>query len=271
MSAPGALLELEGVGASYGGRAAAPLVDLDLEVRPGEVVVVLGPNGAGKTTLVRVAAGLLAPSCGRVRLGGEDLARLDRRAIARRIAVLAQRCETPAGFSVRDVVAMGRAPHVGGWLHLAPADERAVDGALARCRLEPLAARPAVELSQGEQKRVHLARVLAQGAPLLVLDEAAAHLDVGHAAMLYALVRSAVGAAADAPEGAPEATPRACLAVVHDLDAARRHADRVVLLKEGRVLAHGPVAEVMTPELLGKAFDARIVMGEPGYVASGER
>ena len=252
-----ALLELEGIWARYRGRdARAPLAGVDLAVRLGEVCAVLGSNGAGKTTLVRVAAGLLPPCRGTARLGGDDVKTLDRRAIARRVAVLAQRCEAPGGFTTREVVAMGRAPHLDAWQRSGPADEVAVEAALEHCGLGAMASRLVGELSAGEQKRVHLARVLAQGAPLLVLDEATAHLDIGHAALLHELVRAEVD------------TGRAgCLAIVHDLEAARRHADRVVLMREGEVVANGPTGEVMTPAWLGRAFDAEIVEGERAFVA----
>ncbi|MBW2528071.1 MAG: ABC transporter ATP-binding protein [Deltaproteobacteria bacterium] len=253
-------VELEAVWASYDGSdakpgsAAAPcyrLADLAATLEAGQLCAVLGPNGAGKSTLVRVIAGTLAPTRGRVLLYGEDAATLDRAAMARKIAVVPQRSEVALGFSVREVVAMGRAPLQGAWQRSTAADERAVDRALEIGELDDLADRPVSSLSGGEQKRVHIARALAQQAPILLLDEAAAHLDVRHAIAMYELIRSEV-----------IASNIACLAVMHDLDAAAQYADRVLLLKDGRLVAEGSVDEVMSARELERAFDVSIHAGQ---------
>lgn len=238
------------------------LSDVDATLRAGELCAVLGPNGAGKSTLGRVVAGVLSPFRGRVLLFGEDVRRLDRGAVARHIAVVPQHSEVALGFTVREVIAMGRAPRQGAWLRSSAADDRAVERALSVSELEHLAERPVAELSGGEQKRVHIARALAQAAPILLLDEAAAHLDVRHGIATYELVRA-------------EVTARniACLAVMHDLNAAAQYADRVILLEEGRVVADGSVDEVMTAARLERAFAARIHAGvvEDGGAAAGRR
>jgi iron complex transport system ATP-binding protein len=193
---------------------------------------------------------MLKPARGRVTLFGEDSRDLDRAAIARKIAVVPQRSEVALGFTVREVVAMGRAPLQGAWQRTSTEDERAVDRALRIGELAQLAHRPVAELSGGEQKRVHIARALAQRAPILLLDEAAAHLDVRHAIAMYELVRKEVSA-----------NRITCLAVMHDLNAAAQYADRILLLKEGRLVAEGSVAEVMTAKRLERTFDARIHAG----------
>src|SRR6185295_16990577 len=143
-------VELVGVSAGYGGTTV--LQDVGLTAFAGQLCAVLGPNGAGKSTLVRLLSGALVPRAGRVVLGGEDLARLDRRAIARKVAVVPQSIEVALGFSVREVVAMGRAPHQGAWMVASDRDHEAVDRALSACELEGLEGRPVAELSGGEQK-----------------------------------------------------------------------------------------------------------------------
>jgi iron complex transport system ATP-binding protein len=216
---------------------------VSLDVYPGELVVVLGPNGAGKSTLVRVLGGVLAPQDGVAKLFGDDLRTLPRRQVARRLAVVPQVTEIAFGFSVEEVVLMGRTPHQGLLQVPTASDRRVVLGALRRAGIEGLAARPVETLSGGEQKLVAFARALAQEPEALILDEAAAHLDPRHAMALYELVRS-------------EARERriACLAIGHDINLAAAFADRVVLLKDGEVVADGRVDEVLTLGHLERVF-----------------
>lgn len=233
-----------------GGPADDILKGVSLELRPGELVAVLGANGAGKSTLVRTLTGLLVPRAGEVRLGGVPVAELSRARVAQRLGVVLQREALDVDFTVRELVAMGRAPHQGGWLVARPEDARLVDAVLARTGLVPLADRRVATLSGGEQKRVAVARALAQEPDALVLDEAGAFLDVRHQLELYELVLD-------------EVTTRglACLAVMHDLTVAAQFATRVVLLKGGRVLADGSVDEVMTWRRLGETFDTDLYCG----------
>lgn len=242
-------LSLRGVTAGYD-PSKAQVEAIHLTVSAGELVCVLGPNGAGKTTLVRIASGLLAPTAGEVRLEGTALGSLARDAIARRLAVVEQVQDISPGFTVREVVAMGRAPHQGPWMRASDADVRIVDAAIARCDLKEVASRPANALSGGEQKRVAVARALAQEPKVLLLDEPGAFLDVRHQLDLYELLASEVKERA-----------LACLVVMHDLNIAAQFADRVVLVKGGRIVASGPVAEVMTYRTLKETFDADLYCG----------
>jgi len=220
-----------------------------LEVGAGEIVALLGPNGAGKSTLLRVMAAALAPETGSVRLDGRDVASLDRREIARRVAFVTQTTEVAFGFSVRDVVMMGRAPHQGGWMTPSREDERAVDEAMHRLELGDLAARPVDALSGGEQKRVAIARALAQSPKLLLLDEPGAFLDVRHQLSLYdLLVELAAGGVAVALS-------------MHDINAAAQYASRVGLLKNGSLVAIGRVEDVLTYRRLRETFDADLYCG----------
>ncbi|HSY22009.1 MAG TPA: ABC transporter ATP-binding protein [Polyangiaceae bacterium] len=251
-------LALDGVTFRYPHAAQDSLSGVTLSVRAGEVVALLGANGAGKSTLLRLAAALLAPTEGRARIDGTDARALPRRAIARTVAFVSQSEQAPTGFRVREVVAMGRAAHQGAWMHEQPHDTHAIEEALRRCDVAALAERRIETLSGGEQRRVAMARALAQKPRLLLLDEPAAFLDVRHRIELYAQVADVAR-----DEGI------ACLIALHDLDAAMRFASRAVLLQEGRLAVDGPPAEVMTPARLGAALGARVVAGV--HPESGER
>ena len=226
------------------------LLEVELTVGAGELVCVLGPNGAGKTTLVRVASGLLGVTGGDVQLLGRDVASLSRAEVARGLAVVEQQQEHQMGFTVREVVAMGRAPHQGAWMRPTERDEVIIGEALERCDLVSLARRPAHALSGGEQKRVGIARALVQEPKVLLLDEPGAFLDVRHQLDLYELLASEV-----------KGRELACLIVMHDLNVAAQFADRIVLMKDGRVVASGTVEEVMTWKTLKETFDTDLYCG----------
>ncbi|KYF52825.1 ABC transporter permease [Sorangium cellulosum] len=239
------------------------LEGISLAVRAGELCAVLGPNGAGKSTLVRVLAGALGPARGEARLLGRPLGDMDRRAIARCVAVVPQGIASAPGFTVREVVMMGRAPHQGAWMRASGRDEEAVARALGACDLADLAGRPVAELSGGEQKRVAIARALAQEAKrvaiaralaqeaeVLILDEPGAHLDIRHSIEVHEVVRREVAE-----------RRLACVAVLHDLNAAAQYADRVALLKGGRLVAQGTIEEVMTYRRLKDVFEAELYVG----------
>ncbi len=254
----GADLELEGVSVRYPGGPTPALSDVTLRIRGGEVAALLGANGAGKSTLLRVAAGLLAPTAGTVRVGGLDVRHDSRRTLARRVAFVPQSEAVPIAFRVRDVVAMGRAPHQGGWMRESSEDREAVDEAIERCDLAALAGRPVETLSGGEQRRVSIARALAQRPRVLLLDEPAAFLDMRHRLSFYELLAEAAGR-----------DRMACAVAMHDLDAAARFATSAVLVRAGRVVAAGAPGDVMTADQLGAALETKVVDGV--HTPSGQR
>ncbi|MDX1691591.1 MAG: ATP-binding cassette domain-containing protein, partial [Acidimicrobiia bacterium] len=202
------------------------LVDgVDLTVEAGRLVAVVGPNGAGKSTLVRIVAGDLVPDEGEVRIGGAPIAGIPPTEMALRRSVLTQRYPADVPFSVRAVVALGRHPHRRDPANR-PADDRlAVADALRRTDVEHLGERIFATLSGGEQTRVSLARVLAQDAGAVRLDEPTTALGGAHQERIMAV------SAGLAAEG------RAVLVVLHDLNAAARYADRVVVMTGGRIRA----------------------------------
>ncbi|MFE7429768.1 ABC transporter ATP-binding protein [Streptomyces sp. NPDC057545] len=213
---------------------------VDLEVGPGEVVGLVGPNGSGKSTLLRAIYRSLRPTQGVVRVGEDDVWRLAPRAAARRTAaVLQDPAGSTGGLSVTEIVALGRTPHHGLIGREGPDDRRSVAEAIDRCGISHFADREYASLSGGERQRVLLARALAQGPRLLVLDELTNHLDIRARFELLDLIRS---------------TGVSTLAVLHDLDLAARLCDLIVVLDRGRAVAAGSVLDVLTPDVMREVF-----------------
>ncbi|MFL5249703.1 MAG: ABC transporter ATP-binding protein [Myxococcales bacterium] len=235
-------LEVEGIRFRHPGAARDALQGVTLRLDRGEIAGVVGPNAAGKSTLARIAAGLVAPSAGVVRLGGTDVRALSRRERALRVAFLAQDEPGDVPFTAREIALMGRAPHLGLWALEGEADREKAQAALEELDAAQLADRPASQLSGGERKRVYLARTFAQGAPVLVLDEPTDALDLRHQARLVEALR------ARARQGG------SALLVMHDLSLAAAACDRVVLLREGSVAAAGTPAEVLRAEVLENVY-----------------
>jgi iron complex transport system ATP-binding protein len=233
-------LRLDTVSVSLGGRRA--VADVSLAVPAGTLLAVVGPNGAGKTSLLRALAGLV-PHAGTIRFGGADLGALSAGERARRIGYLPQGADFAWALSVRDAVGLGRLPHGDPFGRLSPGDREAVDEALQRLDLTGFADRAVTALSGGERSRVMLARVLATQAPLLVLDEPTAALDVRHEMELLELIRALVN---DGLAG---------LIITHQLNLAARFADRIVLMACGRVIADGPPGEVFRTDVLESVFE----------------
>ena len=228
--------------------AVTVLHDVSLAVAAGEILAVIGPNGAGKSTALKAVLGLI-PHDGIVCVEGEPVASMSPRERARRLAYVPQRSQLSVGMDVRNVVALGRFAHHGDVARLSERDAAAIDRALERCSITAFAERPFMQLSVGEQQRVLLARALATEAPVLLLDEPTAALDVGHVLDLLQLLRSLAG------DG------KAIMVVLHDLDQVVRLADRVCLLDRGQVRACGAVAEVFTSAHLAAVFGVTPVAG----------
>lgn len=236
-------LTATGVTVVAGGRAILDSAAID--IRSGEIHALVGPNGAGKSTLFGVLAGDVTPSAGEVRLDGVAIGGIRPQDLAQARAVLLQENAVSFPFSAEQVVRMGRAP----WARTDAADEddEIVASAMAATEVERLAARAVTSLSGGERARVALARVIAQSTGILLLDEPTAALDLKHHEDVMRLIRGQADAGT------------AVAIVLHDLNAALTHADRVTLLAEGRVAATGAPGEVLTAERIeavyGQAVD----------------
>lgn len=221
---------------------------IDAVLRPGKVTAILGPNGSGKSTLVRTLAGLLAHDAGTVTMGDTPLARLDPRERARRIGYLPQEATVHWDLRVADLVALGRLPHRTPFAGLSDADRAAIDTAIETTGIAPLADRLVTQLSGGERARVLLARVLAGQPQWLLADEPLASLDPVHQLDLLDRLRAL---AADG---------MGVVIVLHDLVQAARAADDVLLLRDGRPVAFGPVATALDHQPLRDAFGVEVMV-----------
>jgi iron complex transport system ATP-binding protein len=235
-----ALLKLDDVSFSY---RQPVLAGVSLDVRAGEILALLGPNGAGKSTLLSVAAGMLAPQSGAVTLADRPIE------VARRVGLVAQSGELRFPLTALEYVLAGRFARVGAFGFDTLQELGAALSALHATDAAHIAARAFDELSSGERQRVVLARALAQEPELLLLDEPTANLDLAHQSSLLALVRRL---ARERGLGA--------VVVTHEINLAAEFADRVALLKGGRLITCGAPREVMTAELLGEVFDTPLLV-----------
>ncbi|MER6947124.1 ABC transporter ATP-binding protein [Nonomuraea sp. NPDC000554] len=239
---------------------------LDLGIETGTVTTIIGPNGCGKSTLLRALGRLLKPRGGEVLLDGKRIDRTPTREVAKVLGVLPQAPTAPEGLTVADLVARGRHPHQTWYRQWSSDDESAVAAALDMTGLADLAERPLDELSGGQRQRAWISMALAQGTDLLLLDEPTTFLDLAHQVEVLELVRHL-----------HQAAGRTIVMVLHDLNLAARYADRLVAMREGRVVAAGTPHDVLTEDLLAEVFDldAKIipdpVAGTPLVVPVGPR
>jgi iron complex transport system ATP-binding protein len=227
------------------------------EIAPAEWVTLIGPNGAGKSTLLRAMAGLVAHD-GSIALDGDQVASLARREIAQRLAFVPQSPLLPPEMRVQEYVLLGRTPHIGAFGYESRSDLDAVGEALARLELDQFSTRPLRTLSGGERQRVVLARALAQDAPLLLLDEPTAALDVGRQQQVLEIVAEL-----------REQDGLTVISAMHDLTLAAQYADRLLLLSKGELVADGVPGEIITEELISEHYGARVrVIEDDGFAVA---
>jgi iron complex transport system ATP-binding protein len=235
-------IQAEGVVVRYPGLAAPALDGVSLDAGPGALHAVLGPNGSGKSTLVRALLGLTELEAGRVTLDGRTAAEWDRRERARAVGVVSQSETISFPLTTRELVAMGRYPHLGALSGESAVDRAAIGDALDACAIADLSDRDVTTLSGGELQRTRIARALAQEPRALVLDEPTASLDIRHEMAILELLR------ASADRGLT------VLLITHGLDTSAQFADRMLLLSHGRVAAQGTPTDVLREDVLAEVY-----------------
>lgn len=234
---------------AYPAAPAEAVAGVTIDVPAHAFTAVIGPNGSGKSTLLRLLLGVARPDAGDVTFEGRPVADWARAELARAVGVVPQQEEMPFPLSVRELVAMGRYPHLGPWRAERAVDRAAIAAALARCDVGGLADRPVSTLSGGERQRARIARALAQEPRALALDEPTMALDIRHEMAIFELLRRLV-------------RERVTVVVVtHNLNLAARYADHVVLLDGGRVAASGTSAEVFRRDLLERVYQWPLEVG----------
>ncbi len=234
------MIELDDVWFGFDGTTV--LEGVSLSVADGEFIGLIGPNGAGKTTMIRLINGSLRQDAGTVIIDGAEVSELASKAVSRRVAVVPQETHLSFDFPVQTVVAMGRNPYKSRFDRMRPSDRTRVEAALDQTATTEFADRPFSELSGGEQKRVLVARAIAQSTPNLLLDEPTGGLDINHQIAVFELARQL------------KADGKALLAAVHDLNLAARYCDRLALLHDGMIIAIGTPEAVLEPDILDTAY-----------------
>lgn len=264
MTATPPRLTADDITLGYGGRV---IVDgLSLEIETGVITTVIGPNGCGKSTLLRALGRLLRPRAGRVLLDGKAIATLKTRDVARIVGMLPQTPVAPEGLTVADLVARGRHPHQS-WLRQWSADDESeVATALDQTGIADLADRTLDELSGGQRQRAWISMALAQGTDILLLDEPTTYLDLAHSLEVLDLV-----------DRLHADLGRTVVMVLHDLNLAIRYSDRLIVMRDGRIVAQGAPADIVDADLLREVFglEASVlddpVSGRPMIVPIGTR
>jgi len=243
------VLEARDLTIAYDHRTA--VADLTLSLKAGEITAIIGPNGAGKSTLLRALNGQIPRASGVIMLDGQPLQRLNRRSISRHIAVVAQEAELRFPVTVLEFVLGGRFAWAtnSGWGWETERDLEVANAVINETELRDLSARLMNELSGGERQRALMARALATEAPILLLDEPTANLDLSHQATLLTLVRKRC-----------DQHRSAALVVTHDINLAAQFANNITLMKQGRAVHSGTPQEVLTPEILQEIFEVRVLV-----------
>ena len=227
------------------------LDEVSFELNDGNIIALLGANGAGKTTLIRAVNGTIPVTSGEIVVDEKSLARMSRKEIAGKTAVVAQENETRFPITVLEFVLAGRFVHGGAFGWESDADIAAAAKAVEDCDLGEYETRLMNQLSGGERQRVVLARALATGAKVLLLDEPTANLDLAHQAMMFRLVRERCDA-----HGA------SAIVITHDLNLASEFADEIILLKQGRIVAKGKPEDVLNAENVQEIFGVKVLLDE---------
>ena len=242
------MIRFDGVVVRYPRTAAAAVDGVSFDAPRGKITAIAGPNGSGKSTLVRALLGRIAVEKGRIFVDDTDVSTLERRDLARRVAVVGQREEPAFPLGVRDYIALGRHPHAHLWSSTDSGGAAAIDRAIAEAEVTTFVDRTTDQLSGGEWQRVRIARALAQDARTLVLDEPTTYLDIAHEMAAFELLDMLAR------------RDQAVLVVSHQLNLVARFAHHVVLLHRGTVAAAGAPADVMRGDVLERVYEWPLVV-----------
>ena len=232
------MIELQHIGVSYGERVI--LRDIDARVAVGRITAVMGPNGCGKTTLLRCIGGLMEPTAGSVTLDEQPVRTYSSKALAQKVAFVRQHAQTDFEFSAFETVLMGRNPYQRRLQNESQEDWDIVERCMRQTGTWELRLAKPHQMSGGELQRVMIARALAQETPVLLMDEPVSNLDIAHQIEIMRLLRAS--------------TDKTVLIVLHDLNLALRFCDEVMLLHDGNLLYHGPIADGLTPERIATVY-----------------
>ena len=244
-------LRLEQVAFCYGDQKV--IDDLSMDLLPGLFYGILGPNGSGKTTLLDLLIGHQRPSAGQIHYRNRELSSYPRKQLAREMALVPQNFYVNFPFRVREIVMMGRYPHIPRFHPPSAEDERIVAEAMSAAQITEYAGRFVTDLSGGEKQRVVFARALAQETPLLLLDEATSSMDIHHSIQALNMVAQRVAS-----------KKQTALAVMQDINLAGMYCQHLIFMKHGRIVCHGPTQQVLEPDTIRRVFDVETkVYDEP--------
>jgi len=233
------------------------LHDISIEIHPGDFCGVIGPNGSGKSTLLKTLTGIISPFSGGVRLYGKDITELSPREVARKIAVIPQEVSFVFPFTAREVVAMGRHPHIGRFGRESGVDEEVIERSMTDTDTRRLGERYIDELSGGERQRVVIARALCQQPEALLLDEPTSHLDINHQVEIFELLTEL-----------NRKRKLAVFVISHDLNVCAEYCRELIIIKEGRIYRRGTAREILTPETVREVYGAEVsVLSNPRSAA----
>jgi len=257
------IIEIEKLSLGY--RAKKVIEELNLSFEAGEFCALLGPNGAGKSTLLKALIGYLPPLSGRILLSGKDLTRWQKQELAKTISLIPQDFQLQFDYTVEEIVLMGRFPYLGLWQKYSDEDKKIVGEVLEKLDLTQMKDELYSQLSGGERRRVSIARALAQQTEILLLDEAFANLDINHQLEIMQIL-SEINRQAG----------KLIILVSHNINLSAEYCQRIVLMKNGKVMADGKPAQIITSQNLEKVYQAKLeiiqnpVSGKPNLIYPGK-